>query len=87
MFIRKTLHNKIVRAKEREITELKEEIKELKDVRLLEVRNNTKILEQSDKKTELIKKITELLEINKYNNEKAIIDKIKELVRDYQSKN
>lgn len=36
---------------------------------------------------ELILKITNLVKANKYNNEKAALDKIKELVHDYQSKN
>ena len=38
-----------------------------------------------DKK--LIKEITKLAECNKYNNEKAFVRKIKELVTDYQSQN
>ncbi len=69
------------------INALKEDNKELKAVRLLEVRNSTKISKQNNKKTELISKIKELLEINKYGNEKAVLSKIKELVHDYQSKN
>ena len=35
----------------------------------------------------LIIKIKWLLKVNKYNNEKAILGKIKELVTDYQSNN
>lgn len=87
MFIRKSLHNKIVEAKEAEITELKTENKELKEIRLLEVRNNTKILQQNNKKTEFLNRITDLITSNKYNNEKAVLNKIKELVSDYQSLN
>ena len=36
---------------------------------------------------ELVKKIDRLVSSNKYNNEKTCLNKIKELVRDYQSKN
>lgn len=36
---------------------------------------------------DLIRRIKWLLKVNKYNNEKAALDKIKELVHDYQSKN
>lgn len=72
---------------EREIEDLKLENRELKQIRLLEVRNNTKILEQNNIKTKLINEIEELLEINKYDHEKAVLSKIKELVHDYQSKN
>lgn len=63
------------------------ENKQLKELRLMEVRNNTKILEQNNKKTELIQKIEGLLIGNKYNKADAVLNKIKELVRDYQSKN
>lgn len=63
------------------------ENKQLKEVRLIEVRNNTKILKQNNKKTELITRINELLNANKYNNEKVVLNKIKELVKDYHTKN
>lgn len=36
---------------------------------------------------DLILKITNLVKANKYNNEKATLNKIKELVHDYQSTN
>lgn len=42
------------------------------------------VLEESE---ELIKRIERLISSNKYNNEKAVLDKIKELVSDYQSLN
>ena len=38
-------------------------------------------------KNDLIKKVRWLLRINKYNNENAILDKIKELVTEHQSNN
>lgn len=40
-----------------------------------------------NKQNDLIKRITVLAESNTYNSEKAILDKIKELVSDYQSLN
>lgn len=61
--------------------------KELKELRKQTESNNTKILNVNRKQEKLIKEISELTEINTYNNEKAILDRIKELVRDYQSKN
>lgn len=36
---------------------------------------------------EVINRIDKLVNFNKYNNEKAVLNKIKELVRDYQSIN
>ena len=38
-------------------------------------------------KEDLIKRIESILNSNKYNNEKAVLNKIKELVSDYQSIN
>lgn len=82
----KRLNKKYEKLK-KELEDLKLENRELKEIRLLEVRNNMKISEQNNQKTKLINKIEELLEINKYDHEKAVLSKIKELVRDYQSKN
>lgn len=70
-----------------QLRDSKLENKQLKEIRLFEVRNNAKILEQNNVKAELIKRITDLANANKYNNEKAVLDKIKELVSDYQSIN
>lgn len=42
---------------------------------------------ENEEQLNLIKRIDRLVNSNKYNNEKAILDKIKELVRDYQSIN
>ena len=78
---------KALKNAEREVKELTGENKELKQIRLQEVRNNTKILEQSNKKTELIKRITDLVNGNKYNNEKAVLKTIKELISDFDSQN
>lgn len=69
------------------IKDIKIENKELKQIRLQEVRNNTKILEQNNKNTEFITRIIDLVNSNKYNNEKAVLNKIKELADDYQSIN
>ena len=62
------------------IVELARENKELKESRLQEVKNNTKILEQNNIKTDIIKRITDLVTSNTYNNEKAILNKIKEVI-------
>ena len=63
------------------IVELARENKELKELRLQEVKNNTKILEQNNIKTDIIKRITDLVTSNTYGNEDVILRKIRELVR------
>lgn len=71
----------------RQLRGTKLENNQLRQIRLMEVRNNTKILEQNKIKTDLIKRITNLVDANKHNNEKAVLDKIKELISDYHSQN
>lgn len=77
----------LVEARTSTLKDAEQEIKDLKQIRLQEVKNNIKILEQSNKKDELLKRIKELVNSNKYNNEKAVFNKIKELVNDGQSVN
>lgn len=48
---------------------------------------NKEIRFEFEESKELIKRIERLISSNKYNNEKAVLDKIKELVSDYQSIN
>lgn len=61
-------------------TELKEEN--------LAVHNENKDLRfENEEQKELIDRISKIATANSYNNEKAILDKIKELVNDYQSNN
>lgn len=42
---------------------------------------------ENEEQLDLIKRIDESVNSNKYNNEKAILSKLKELVSDYQSLN
>lgn len=42
---------------------------------------------ENEEQLDLIKRIDKLVNSNQYNNEKAILNKIKELVSDYQSIN
>lgn len=95
MFNRKTnelrslleARTKALNKAEKIIKDIKIENRELKQIRLQEVINNTKILEQNNKNTEFITRIIDLVNSNKYNNEKAVLNKIKELADDYQSIN
>lgn len=71
----------------RQLRDIKLENKQLREIRLQEVRNNTKILKQNNKQADLINRVNDLINSNKYNNEKAVLSKVKELVSDYQSIN
>lgn len=58
----------------------------LKKIRILDARNNTKIQEQNNKKTELINNVIKALYCNvKTDTQK--IEKIKELISDFDSQN
>ena len=48
---------------------------------------NKEVRYELELKDLLIERIERLISSNKYNNEKAVLDKIKELVSDYQSIN
>ena len=54
----------------------------------LAVHNENKDLRfENEEQKELIERISKLASCNKYNTEKAILDKIEELLEDYQSNN
>lgn len=71
----------------RQVKELSDEKKELKEIRLISEHNNTVLVKKNQKQDAILKEIAKLSEINTYGNEKVILEKIRELVRDYQSKN
>lgn len=48
---------------------------------------NKELRFENEEQADLIKRISNLVSLNKYNNEKVFLNKIKELVSDYQSIN
>lgn len=60
---------------------------ELKEENLAVHNENRELRFENEEQKELIERISKLVSCNKYNNEKAILDKIEELVEDYQSNN
>ena len=93
MFKRKYLE-KAIEIKTSEIFKLENELKNAKHNNVILIKENLTIKEENKdlrfenkEQLDLIKRIDESVNSNKYNNEKAILDKIKELVRDYQSIN
>lgn len=71
----------------RQLRDSKLENEKLKEIRTLDIRNNVKLLEKDNKKTQLIKDIDKLVNSSKCSNEKVVFNKIKELISDYQSQN
>lgn len=71
----------------RQVRDLSNENKELKTLRRQAIHNNTILV---DKNRELIQLLTEVADrafCCPLDSEKIVLDKIKELVRDYQSEN
>lgn len=69
------------------IKDLREERNELQEEAEILVESNADLRNENEELKILIHNVSKLANSNKYGNEKAILNKIKELVRDYQSKN
>ena len=72
---------------ETKIKELTIDCKELREIRKEQTHNNTILVNKNRELTELLNKVNEVATSNTYNNDKMVLNKIKELVQDYQSKN
>lgn len=86
MFRRKEKQS-LINASRKALAEAEKIIKQLKDELRITKHNNLILLERDNKRSDLIKDIEKLVTINTYNNEKIFLNKIRELVRDCQSKN
>lgn len=71
----------------RQVRDLSFENKQLKDLRKLDVHNNTILTKENTKLQKLLKDVADRTIACPVNSEKIVLNKIKELVRDYQSKN
>lgn len=91
MFTRKdrTIKNQKTMIKNRDIliADLERKIEAQKKENMALYEENKDLRRENEELVELVKRINKLANANKYNNEKAFTSKIKELVRDYQSKN
>lgn len=63
------------------------ENKQLKELRLEAVRNNTRILKVNTEQSKILNEIATITTQNTYGNKESNYNKIKELVSDYQSLN
>lgn len=84
MFNRKKKTQELVEAIKRKT---RKEIQELTQENSALYEENKDLRFENEEQSELINKIEISLKSNKYNNEKSILNKIKELISDYQSEN
>lgn len=84
----KTIRNikKIDKLNKRNV-ELAREVRNLNRENLAVHNENKDLRFENEEQKEFINRISKIATANSYNNEKAILDKIKELVNDYQSNN
>lgn len=69
------------------IADLQKKNEELSNENIAIYEENKDLRFENDEQKELIDRITKIATANSYNNEKAILGKIKELISDYQSQN
>ena len=86
---RKTLKDAERKIEDRNIliADLQKQNIELTNENLAVHEENKDLRFENDEQKELIDRITKIATANSYNNEKAILGKIKELISDYQSQN
>lgn len=77
----------LINANRKSLADAEEKIEKLSDALEVARHNNTVLLERNKKQAKTLKSIKELTEINKYNHEENIFEKIKELISDGQSQN
>lgn len=93
MYYKETLETKIDESNSRnvelarQVRDLSFENKQLKDLRKQEVHNNTILVKENTKLQKLLKDVADRTIACPVDSEKIVLNKIKELVRDYQSKN
>ena len=71
----------------RQLRDLSFENKQLKDLRKVDVHNNTILTKENTKLQKLLKDVADRTVACPVDSEKIVLNKIKELVHDYQSKN
>lgn len=69
------------------LADVEKTVKKLSNALEISRHNNTVLLERNKKQAKILKEIKTLTEINKYNHEENVFEKIKELISDFDSQN
>lgn len=70
----------------RMVKEKSEEIQRLQELRNQDLHNNTILINENTKLIQIIDRVEALASQNRYNNEKVILDKIKEVIQSHKTK-
>lgn len=87
MFKRKKELQSLVNSSRKSLAEAEERVCKISEELKIARHNNVILIGKNRKQNKLIEEITKLATSNIYDNEKVILDKIRDLVRDYQSNN
>lgn len=77
----------LLKARTRALRNAEDEIENLRHLRLQDEHNSTIIIKENSKMHELLRDIADRAVTCPLGSEKIVLNKIKELARDYQSKN
>ena len=70
----------------RMVKEKSEEVQKLQELRNQDLHNNTILINENTKLIQIIDRVEVLASQNRYNNEKVILDKIKEVIQSLKTK-
>lgn len=70
----------------RMVKEKSEEVQKLQELRNQDLHNNTILINENTKLIQIIDRVEALASQNRYNNEKVILDKIKEVIQSHKTK-
>lgn len=84
---KKVEQESLLRARTRALRNAEDEIENLRHLRLQDEHNSIVIIKENSKMHELLRDIADRTVTCPLGSEKIVLDKIKELAREYQSKN
>lgn len=87
MFKRRKELQSLVNSSRKSLAEAEERVCKISEELKIARHNNGILITKNRKQTNIIENITKLVTSNTYNNEKIMLEKIRDLVRDYQSNN
>ncbi len=70
----------------RMVKEKSEEVQKLQELRNQDLHNNTILINENTKLIQIIDRVEALATQNRYDNEKVILDKIKEVIQSHKTK-
>lgn len=87
MFRKRKELQRLIDTSRKSLAEAEGKLEKLSDELKIARHNNVILIDKNRKQNKLIEEVSKWATSNTYDNEKVILDKIRDLVRDYQSNN